>query len=286
MDSLVLNAPAKINLALQVQKLRADGFHELKMIMQSISLADKIKLSKSSEGISLSSSSNELPLDNSNLAFKAAESFFSANQVEGGVEIYLEKNIPIAAGLAGGSADAAAVMRGLYKLFELEEQTAKVKSLLAQLGSDIPYCLHGGTVYATGRGEVLEQLPELDKKHLLVVTPAVKLATPTVYKQYDNLAAESEFNFEAILKNLKFEEKVNWSLDYKNDLQPAAESLCPQIKEVEELLKESGAEFTLLSGSGPSVFAVYPLAKQAEQAAKNWPRKTDFITAAETISSY
>jgi len=186
MRELYIKAPAKINLALHVKGLREDGFHELQMIMQSISLADRIKLKKKSGGIILKTSHTELPTGKENLAYQAAEIFFEQNpELKQGVEIYIEKNIPIAAGMAGGSTDAAAVMRGLYQLFELKADFKKLHSDLEAIGSDVPYCLKGGTVYASGKGEILEPLPFIGEKYLVLVTPAFKISTPAVYKLYE-----------------------------------------------------------------------------------------------------
>lgn len=287
MRELYLKAPAKINLALHVKGLRKDGFHELQMIMQSVSLADRIKLRKKSGGIILKTSHTELPTDNDNLAYQAAEIFFRQNpQIEQGVEIYIEKNIPIAAGMAGGSTDAAAVMRGLYQLFELEINFKKIKNDLEIIGSDVPYCLEGGTVYAEGRGEILTNLPFIGEKYLVVVTPSFRISTPAVYKLFDELNEYEKFNFELVVKNLKNDQKIEWNLDYKNDLRKAAEQLCPEIKEIKNIFRNKKSEFTMISGSGPTVFSIYSSRKQAEKVAANWPRKNDFVTVVRTIDQY
>ncbi|ADO77882.1 4-(cytidine 5'-diphospho)-2-C-methyl-D-erythritol kinase [Halanaerobium praevalens] len=287
MKELYLKAPAKINLALHVKNLREDGFHELEMIMQSISLADRIKLKKKSGGIIIKNSQADLPTGSENLAYQAAEIFFANNpQINKGVEIYIEKNIPIAAGMAGGSTDAAAVLRGLYQLFDLEINLDFLRQNLVEIGSDVPYCLEGGTVFAAGKGEILEKLPFLGEKYLVVVTPNFRISTPKVYKLYDEIKGQQKFDFDSVLANLKKEEKVNWSLDYKNDLTQAAEQICPEIKEVKDIFKNTAAEFTLVSGSGPTVFSIYENRKQAEKVAAAWPRKNDFVTAVKTIPKY
>lgn len=286
MRELYLKAPAKINLALKVKGLRNDGFHELQMIMQSISLADRIKLKKKSGGIILKTSHTELPTDEENLAYQAAEIFFEQNNIKEGVEIYIEKNIPIAAGMAGGSTDAAAVMRGLYQLFELEVDNNRLRKNLEKIGSDVPYCLEGGTVYASGKGEILRDLPFIGEKYLVVVTPSFKISTPKVYKLYDSLKSKEDFDFNSLLQNLENDSKINWNLDYKNDLTKAAEKICPEIKEVKDIFKNTKAEFTMLSGSGPTVFSFYSSRKKAEKVAADWPRKNDFVTAVKTIDKY
>ena len=287
MREIYLKAPAKINLALNVKGLRGDGFHELQMIMQSISLADRIKLKKKSGGIIVKSSNLELPTGKGNLAYQAAEIFFKQNsEIKQGVEIYIEKNIPTAAGMAGGSTDAAAVIRGLYQLFELEADFNKLRQKLEAIGSDVPYCLEGGTVYASGKGEILESLPFIGEKYLVVVTPAFKISTPEVYKLYDELKGYKNFDFELVLDNLKNDQQLDWSLDYKNDLKKAAEKLCPEIKEVKDIFRNTEAEFTMLSGSGPTVFSIYCSREEAEKTAADWPRKNDFVKVVKTIDSY
>lgn len=287
MQELYLKAPAKINLALHVKGLREDGFHELQMIMQSISLADRIKLKKKSGGIIVKSSQTELPTGEENLAYQAAEIFFEQNpEIKQGVEIYIEKNIPIAAGMAGGSTDAAAVMRGLYQLFELKADYESLRQDLEIIGSDVPYCLEGGTVYASGKGEILEPLPFMGEKYLVVVTPAFKISTPEVYKLYDELKGYQESNFDSVLDNFKKDQQIDWRLDYENDLKKAAEKLCPEIEKIKDIFKKTKAHFTMLSGSGPTVFSIYSSREQAEKVAAGWPRKNDFVTAVKTIDSY
>ncbi|ADQ15420.1 4-(cytidine 5'-diphospho)-2-C-methyl-D-erythritol kinase [Halanaerobium hydrogeniformans] len=286
MKELYVNAPAKINLALKVDGLRDDGYHEIKTIFQSISLADRIKLKKRSGGIVVKNSKVELPTDEENLAYQAAEIFFAENNVDGGVEVYIQKNIPIAAGLAGGSTDAAAVLRALYDLYELEYNYSKLRSLLVEIGSDVPFCLEGGTVYAQGRGEILEFLPFIGEKDLLIVTPQLCISTPKIYSLYDKMKGNNTFNFEKLLKNIKKDENINWNLDYKNDLEAPAKKICQDIKDVKNIIKKTAAEFYLMSGSGPTVFAVYNNRSAAEKVAARWPRKNDFVTVVKTIDRY
>jgi 4-diphosphocytidyl-2-C-methyl-D-erythritol kinase len=287
MREIYLKAPAKINLALHIKGLREDGYHELQMIMQSISLADRIKLKKKSGGIVVKTSHVDLPTDEENLAYQAAEIFFEEHpEISEGVEIYIEKNIPIAAGMAGGSTDAAAVLKGLHQLFETEMNYESMRKRLEIIGSDVPYCLEGGTVYASGKGEIIEELPFIGEKYLVIVTPSFKISTPKVYKLYDQLEKTYGSDFEKILDNLKKDNKINWNLDFKNDLKAAAEKICPEIVEVKDIFKNTKAEFTMLSGSGPTVFSIYSTRKEAEKVAAKWPRKNDFVTAVKTIDKY
>jgi len=287
MREIYLKAPAKINLALYIKGLREDGYHELQMIMQSISLADRIKLKKKSGGIVVKTSHVDLPTDEENLAYQAAEIFFEDHpEISEGVEIYIEKNIPIAAGLAGGSTDAAAVLKGLHQLFKKRMNYESMRKRLEIIGSDAPYCLEGGTVYASGKGEIIEELPFIGEKYLVVVTPSFKISTPKVYKLYDQLENRYDSDFEAILDNLKNDNKINWNLDFKNDLKAAAEKICPEIIEIKDIFKNTKAKFTMLSGSGPTIFSIYSTRKEAEKVAAKWPRKNDFVTVVKTIDKY
>jgi len=292
LEEIYLDAPAKINLLINVKGLRADGYHELEMIMQSISLADKIKLKKISSGIVLKNSKPDLPTDEKNLAYQAAEIFMKENKVDAGVEIYIEKNIPTASGMAGGSTDAAAVLRGLYQLFEIEADYDKLRKYLAEIGSDVPYCLEGGTVFASGRGEKLEFLPFMGKKHLMIVTPQIRVSTAEVFSTYDemysngNYNSDENYNIHELLDNLRSASKIDWNLNFKNDLALPAKFICTEIAEIEDLMEKNNPLFHMMSGSGPTVFAFFDSKQKAEKAAAEWPRKNDFVYAAETINRY
>jgi 4-diphosphocytidyl-2-C-methyl-D-erythritol kinase len=291
LKEIYIKAPAKINLVLHIKGLRKDGYHELEMIMQSISLADRIKLKKNSGGIIIKNSDYDLPSGQNNLAYQSAELFFEKNNIDQGVEIYIQKNIPIASGMAGGSSDAAAVMRGLYDLYNIEPDFEQMREYLAEIGSDVPYCLEGGTVYASGRGEKIEFLPFIGEKYLVIVTPKICVSTPEVFSIYDEMKDSShnklnKYNIKKIINNIKSEQQIDWNLDFKNDLSAPARTLCSEIKEIEDIIKNTGPQLYLMSGSGPTVFAVYESRKESEKVAINWPRKNDFVITAKTIDRY
>lgn len=185
MEEVVIKAPAKINLCLDIKGLREDGYHEVDMIMQSIALYDRLHLQKSGDGIKISTNSDRVPTGRENLAYKAAELILDEAGLHNGVNIHIEKNIPVAAGLAGGSTDAAAVLKGINQLYGLNFSYNRLVSMARKLGSDVPFCLQGGTARATGRGDYLTQLDDLQKTYLVVVTPPVALSTAYIYSQYD-----------------------------------------------------------------------------------------------------
>ena len=181
---LRLAAPAKINLALDILGKRQDGFHEVAMIMQSVDLHDTVELTLCGSGISLACDSKELPCDQGNLAFRAAELLAQLCGVKQGVHIGLTKRIPLAAGLAGGSSDAAAVLRGLNVLWKLSLTPHDLEKMAARLGSDVPFCLWGGTALATGRGEILTPLPNFAGYGVVLANPPLQVSTSWVYGNY------------------------------------------------------------------------------------------------------
>lgn len=286
MNEIVLNAYAKINLALNVKGIYADGYHKVEMIMQSIALHDRVKIKKKSSDLIVNCSDPCIPLGKGNLAFQAAEIFFSEKGITGGAEIYIQKNIPVAAGLAGGSTDAAAVLKGLYKLYDLEENYTEMRKILSSIGMDVPFCLEGGTVFACGKGDELEFLPSIKEYPLLLVTPSVQLSTAEVYALYDKLLPDVKIDMESILKNLKKDAEIDWSLDWKNVLEKPAKKLTQEIKQVEKIIKNTDNLLYMMSGSGPSVFALYDSKEKADRAASNWPRKGDFVVSTTTLARY
>ena len=239
-----LRAYAKINLSLKLLGKRPDDFHELESIMQSVSLFDLITLTEIPSGLELVSTNLRLPTDSRNLAYRAAELFFDKSRAAGheprvsGVKIYLEKNIPLAAGLAGGSADAAAVLYGLNKMSGNQFSPHDLSDLGAMIGSDIPFCLKGGNCTATGRGECVRRNPLHVARDYVLVVPDVEVSTKWAYEQWDH-------------QNSKFKDQSS-----KNDLEPVVIKKYPVVQKVKDQLKELGCGFTQMSGSGPSVFGV------------------------------
>ena len=270
-DFLVATAHAKINLHLEVLGIRDDGFHELAMVMQSINLSDHLKMVKNEDNnITLKSNNKEISNGEDNLIIKAAR--LLKNKIGNkqlGVDIELKKNIPIGAGLAGGSTDAAATLVGLNKLWKLNLETEELENLSKEIGSDIPFCISGGRQICFGRGEILEKL-KLDKCSLgiiLVKDPSIQVSTPIAYKKYKEQYGHTYFedvsDFE---KKRNIIRSRNWSdkslldnqKEIQNDLQ---KTVCPMTPEVKKSLKIlSGLPGSLqvsMSGSGPSCYALF-----------------------------
>ena len=250
---ITLNANAKINLTLDILGLREDGYHEVAMVMQEVSLHDTLSMEKSGAGIQLSitieGQDGVLPADESNLCWKAAALVQQEYGLTEGVSIELVKRIPMAAGLAGGSADAAAVLKGMNQLYELGMTEERLCELGARLGSDIPFCLMGGTMLATGRGEVLTRLPSFPETYVV-------LATAWAYKTYDAGYDGPHPDNEAMLKAIG-----------EGDRQKAAGLLCNVLEGItikehaiiesyRKMMLQQGAMASMMSGSGPTVFGL------------------------------
>jgi 4-diphosphocytidyl-2-C-methyl-D-erythritol kinase len=290
MHSYNLIAPAKINLYLEIIGDRPDNFHELAMILQSIDLADRVEIrcSKQTQDIRLHCQHPQVPTDKSNLAYRAAElmatQFPDAHAKYGGVDITITKNIPVAAGLAGGSTNAAAVLVGIDLLWKLGLTQSELQELGAILGSDVPFCIGGGTAIATGRGEQLSPLPSLQDMYIVLAKYRhLEISTAWAYNTYrasygnsyirhqDNLveralAVHSGEMVKAIVRQdiTKIAQKLH------NDLEKVVLPAYPQVAELREILaKQEGVLGTMMSGSGPTVFAICDCKQRAQQVKLN-----------------
>lgn len=264
---LTLSANAKINLTLDILGTRADGYHEVAMIMQEISLHDTLSMGKINQGISLTiaieGQQGTLPADESNLCWKAAALVQKEYNLQEGVEIHLTKRIPMAAGLAGGSADAAAVLKGMNHLFRLGMTEARLCELGAKLGSDIPFCIMGGTMLATGRGEVLTRLPRFPRLSVVLAKPPVGVSTAWAYKTYDAGYDGPHPDNEAMLAAIHEGDAHKATGLLCNVLEGVTEVEHPVIADYKRLMLEHGAMASMMSGSGPTVFG---LVREKQQA--------------------
>ncbi|MEH1969474.1 4-(cytidine 5'-diphospho)-2-C-methyl-D-erythritol kinase [Nostoc sp.] len=285
MRSYTLIAPAKINLYLEIIGDRPDGYHELAMILQSIGLADQIDVrSISTESIRVHCNHPQVPTDKSNLAYRAAElmvrQFPEAFARYGGVEITINKQIPVAAGLAGGSTNAAAVLVGIDLLWKLGLTQSELEELGGTLGSDVPFCVAGGTAIATGRGEQLSPLPNLDSIYIVLAKyRSLEVSTAWAYKTYrqqfgnsyirdsDNLVARANaVHSGAIVKAVVDKDPGEIAKKLHNDLERVVLPAYPQVLQLRKAFaNQEGALGTMMSGSGPTVFALFESQQQAEQ---------------------
>lgn len=258
MDHLTLNAYAKINLSLDVLGLRDDGFHQVEMVMQSISLADKLRFERASD-LCLTCNDPTLPTDTNNLVLKAARILKNRYKVSQGARIYLEKNIPVAAGLGGGSSDGAMTLWGLNILWDLRLSAGELLNIAGELGSDVPFALIGGTIFAQGRGEKLTTLPPLPRLWLVLVKPSVAVSTKEIYKKWDELAVSAQVSQTYTPKLVQALENGQGDLAWKffgNHLEEVTTRLYPEVKKIKEKLLENGAKRAVMSGSGPTVYGI------------------------------
>lgn len=261
-------AYAKVNIGLDVLGRRPDGYHELKMIMQTVDLFDDLAFERAREpGIRLRIDGADLPSDENNLVYRAAALLMEEKQIKEGVSISLTKRIPIAAGMAGGSADAAAAMRGLNILFGMGYSAEELRKLGVRLGADIPYCISGGTMLSEGIGEVLTPLPAPPACYLTVAKPDIDVSTAFVYQ---NLKADSlsfHPDIDGMARALAAGDLKGITDRMGNVLETVTVPAYPVIDRIKKRMCELGAENALMSGSGPTVFGIFREREQAEQAA-------------------
>jgi 4-diphosphocytidyl-2-C-methyl-D-erythritol kinase len=271
MNSIELKAKAKINLSLDVLRRRPDGYHDIKMIMQSISVHDRIVLEPIPKGIDIICDCRWVPSNSENIAYKAADLLFKQYDIKSGIRIKIEKNIPVAAGLAGGSSDAAAVLRGMRTLFDLNISEAELMSLGKCIGADVPFCLKGGTMLAEGIGEKLTGLVPLKKVDILLVKPKIGVSTAWVYK---NLRIEEiceRPNTDILISAIEKNNIDVVARNMKNVLETVTEKKHSIIREIKGKLMGLGALGSIMSGSGPTVFGIFPdkdVANKAFEAIK------------------
>lgn len=246
-------APAKINLTLDVLQKRPDGYHEVEMIMTTVDLADRIWLKPLDRGITIRSSERYVPNDKRNLAWQAADLLRKTCHISHGVEITLDKNIPVAAGLAGGSSDAAATLRGLNRLWNLGLSLDELAELGAQIGSDIPFCVYGGTALASGRGEQIRHLPAPPNCWVILAKPSISVSTADIYGGLD-VAAIRHPDTAGMMAALKAADYSAMCRQLGNALEPVTMHLHPQVAVLKEQMLKFGADAVLMSGSGPTVF--------------------------------
>ena len=271
-DSLKLKALAKVNLGLDVLGVRENGYHDVRRVMQTIYLYDNVTIRKTEEpGIQLKTNLFYLPVDEKNIAYKAAKLLMDEFEIESGVEIILDKRIPVAAGMAGGSSNAAAVLVGMNRLFQLGLKDQELMERGVQLGADVPYCIMRGTVLAEGIGEILSPLPPLPKCYVLVAKPGISVSTKMVYEKLDSHEIDEHPDIDGIIAGLEEGNLKKIADAMGNVLERVTIEEYPIIEEIKEIMKDSGALNAMMSGSGPTVFGIYDdkvLAKQAQQKIK------------------
>ncbi len=273
MDKISIKANAKINLGLDIVGTRTDGYHLLKTVMQSISLYDILTLEKSDD-ISVVCSDTTLPCDESNLAFKAAKLFFEETKIVGGVKISIEKKIPSQAGLGGGSADAAGTIFALNKLYSAGLSEEKLCEIGEKIGSDVPFCIIGGTVLCEGVGEILTPLKSVSDVRIVIAKGADGISTIEAYKTYDKLQGIKHPDVDLLINAINNGE--NFSHLCGNVLELTA--FLATVDEIKETMIELGAENSIMTGSGSAVFGIFNSEKSAEKCCENLKKSGLFAT--------
>ena len=268
MNQTKQRAYAKINLGLDVLRRRPDGYHEVKMVMQTVDIYDDLFLEKTEKpGVELQIEGSELTAGKDNLICRAAELFMEEKGIAGGVKIRLVKRIPIAAGMAGGSSDAAATLRGMNELWETCCSAQELQKLGVRLGADIPYCVVGGTMLSEGIGEILTPLPAPPECVLLIAKPEISVSTKFVYENLHADTLKSHPDIDGMVEAIRRRQLEGITERMGNVLETVTTRSYPVIEEIKTVMKEKGAENALMSGSGPTVFGIFGQKEQAEAAA-------------------
>lgn len=271
MDKIQLKALAKINLGLDVLRRREDGYHEVKMIMQTIGLHDDLEIRKTkTPGIQVKTNLYYLPTNENNLVYKAAKLLMDEFQIQDGVSIQLKKRIPVAAGMAGGSSDGAAVLWGINQMYGLGLSMQALMERGVRLGADVPYCIQRGTALAEGIGEKLSVLPPMPKCTILIAKPGISVSTKFVYENLhaNDLKPEQHPDVDSMIEAMRQKDLRLLCSRMGNVLETVTIPAYPVINEIKRTMIDNGAIGSMMSGSGPTVFGIFDSPAAAKQAMK------------------
>lgn len=281
-DKITIDCPAKINLSLDVTGKRSDGYHELKMIMQTVDICDYVVVELTTENkVNVFSDSKNVPLGEDNIIYKAAMAFFKQLGKSCGADIWLKKNIPIGAGMAGGSADAAGTIKALNILTGNPFSDTEMEIIGKKVGADVPFCIRGGCCLCEGIGEILTPLPEMNGVYLAAAKPEFSVSTPWVYKNLELNKESFHPQTDKLIASLKSGEYEVFSEFSGNTLESVTAGAYPEIEEYKALMRKSGAFFSMMTGSGPTVFGIFRKKQEAEAAALAFRGKTSEVFVAE-----
>ena len=271
MDKIQLKALAKINLGLDVLRRREDGYHEVKMIMQTIGLHDDLEIRKTkTPGIQVKTNLYYLPTNENNLVYKAAKLLMDEFQIQDGVSIQLKKRIPVAAGMAGGSSDGAAVLWGINQMYGLGLSMQALMERGVRLGADVPYCIQRGTALAEGIGEKLSVLPPMPKCTILIAKPGISVSTKFVYENLhaNDLKPEQHPDVDSMIEAMRQKDLGLLCSRMGNVLETVTIPAYPVINEIKRTMMDNGAIGSMMSGSGPTVIGIFDSPAAAKQAMK------------------
>jgi 4-diphosphocytidyl-2-C-methyl-D-erythritol kinase len=267
LKSLSLKSYAKINLCLHLLKKREDGYHEIFSVMQAIDLYDRLALHKTERGIVIQCDHPDVPEDENNLAYQAANLLFKEKDLKGGVRINIEKKIPVSAGLGGGSSNAAFTLKGINQLFDLQLSLQRLHSLASRIGSDVPFFLYSGQAIAKGRGEKIVPIKLYGDYWLVLICPNLMISTGRVYQnaKFDLTAGKSFINLDFCDNKDDFLKRLR---QFHNDLEKVVMPRHKIIRQIKKTLENSGAIKSSMSGSGPTVYGLFEKKSQAEEVAR------------------
>lgn len=281
MNSITLRAYAKINLYLDILGVLPNGYHEIESIMQSVSIYDEIEINKTSEkGIIINCDDPQIPCDNRNIAFKAAKLISEELNYNNGFEISIKKNIPVKAGMGGGSADCAAVLMGINMLFNKTLGLDKLIKIGKSLGADVPFCIVGGTKLCKGIGEIVADVPQLEKLYLVIVQPNFCISTQNAYRIYDENPINKKGKIDTVINSLSTKNTENLAKNMYNIFEELYKY--PDINKIKAEFSKNDAIGSLMTGSGSSVFGIFNTYENALICKNNidYP----FVQIAETMS--
>lgn len=261
-----VKAYAKINLFLDILHKRQDGYHELDMIMQTVSLHDVLHIKKTKKGISLKCNNPMIPVDQTNTVYKAAELFINQNHLDSGVSIKIDKRIPSEAGLAGGSTDAAATLVALNQLFETKLSEKQLRHMALLIGSDVPFCIEGGTKRAKGRGEMLEKIPMLPKTYIVIIKPHANVSTKYAYSLFDN--KKKNINIARMVKAIESQDIRTIGKNLYNEFEDYILPLNYEIRKAKEYLCSFKNDGCMMTGSGAAIYSLHSSQAQAKEVYK------------------
>ncbi len=288
MDSVLIKAPAKINLLLDVGDLREDGFHEITTVMQAVDLYDDVEIALTEDGtICVNCTDPHIPSGEGNLAYRAAELFRKYIGKDTGAKIHINKRIPSKAGLGGGSSDAAAVLRALNLLCDDPLSASELRRLSEELGSDVPFFIEGGTAFCTGRGEMVKNIPFPGKWPVIIIKPQTDISTGEAYGTLDKVPSRKHYDADSVLNALKDADIRELARVSGNSFFDHLPGDARDIKAYADLLKEKGSVFSLMSGSGSAVYGIFENDKKAEEAFLQIGEKQDMqIFLSHMIEAY
>ncbi len=267
MKEIAVKALAKINLGLDVVRKREDGYHEVKMVMQTIHLFDRLEMKKTqADEITITTNLTFLPTNENNLVYKAAKLLKDEFSIKDGIDVKLHKHIPVAAGMAGGSTDAAAVLYGMNSMFELGLSKGELMQRGVKIGADVPYCIMRGTALAEGIGEKLTALPPMVKCPVLIAKPQISVSTKFVYENLKLNESIVHPDIDTLVSDIEAKDLPKIAADMGNILETVTIPNYPVIAQIKDLMKEQGALNAMMSGSGPTVFGLFDTEETAVRA--------------------